>query len=73
MKPRFTKLKLTAASMCVFLCNGCGTSNEAGLKGESKAVATKPDMENVKSYGDLVKYKMQEAKAKVKGTSKGTP
>ncbi len=68
MKRRFTELTLTAVSTCVFLCTGCGPSNEAALKGESKVVATKPGMENVKSYGDLLKYKMKEAKqAKEKG------
>ena len=45
-----------------FLCTGCGPSNEGALKGESKVVATKPGMENVNSYGDLLKYKMKEAK-----------
>ena len=72
MKPRFTELKLAAVSTCVFLCTGCGPTNEGALKGESKVVATKPEMQNVKSYGDLVKYKMQEAKEKGKGTSKTT-
>jgi hypothetical protein len=72
MKRRFTELKLTAVSACVFLCTGCGPSNEAALKGESKVVETKPGMENVKDYGDLLKYKMQEAKEKGKGASKKT-
>jgi hypothetical protein len=70
MKPRFTKLMLTAVSTCVFLCTGCGESNEATLKGGSTVVATKPGMENVQGYGDLLKYKMQEAKEKGKGASK---
>jgi hypothetical protein len=72
MKPRLTVLLLTAASMCVFLCIGCGPANEGALKGESKVVGTKPEMQNVNSYGDLVKYKMNEAKEKGKGASKGS-
>lgn len=72
MKPRFAELKLTAVSTCVFLCIGCGSANEGALKGESKVVATKPGMENVNDYGDLLKYKMQEAKEKGKGASKKT-
>jgi hypothetical protein len=74
MKPRFTELKLSAVATCVFLCIGCGQANEGTLKGESKVVGTKPEMQNIQGYGDLVKYKMNEAKdkGKEKGTSKGT-
>jgi hypothetical protein len=67
MIPRFSELKLTVLSTCLFLCTGCGPANEASLKGESKAVPTKPEMQSVNSYGDLLKYRMQEAKEKGKG------
>lgn len=75
MKVRFAELKLTAVSACVLLCIGCGPTNEGALKGESKVVETKPDMQDIGNYGDLLKHKMKEAKeAKEKGTgtSKGT-
>lgn len=72
MKPRFTEFKLTVLSTSVLLLIGCGPANEGALKGESKPVATKPEMQNVNSYGDLVKFKMNEAKEKTKGTSKGS-
>jgi hypothetical protein len=72
MKPRFTELNLAAISICLFLCTGCGPANEATLKGESKVVPTKPQMENVNTYGDLLKYKMKEAKEKGNGASKKT-
>jgi hypothetical protein len=54
------------------MCTGCGTANESALKGESKVVPTKPEMQNVNSYGDLLKHQMQEAKDKGKTTSKQT-
>jgi hypothetical protein len=69
-----TLLKLTAISICMLLWAGCGTANEGNVKGESKVVPTKPEMQNVNTYGDLLKYKMQEAKeAKDKGKSASKP
>ncbi len=70
MKLRLSELKRTAVSMCLLMCIGCGPANEAALKGESKVVPTKPEMQNVNSYGDLLKYRMQEAKEKGKAASK---
>ncbi len=60
----------TAVAMCFLMCIGCGPANEAALKGESKVVPTKPEMQNVNSYGDLLKYRMQEAKEKGKAAYK---
>jgi hypothetical protein len=70
MKLRLSELMRTAVSTCLLVCIGCGPANEAALKGESKVVPTKPEMQNVNSYGDLLKHRMQEAKEKGKNAPK---
>jgi hypothetical protein len=69
---RFRAIALTvgAFTICGLPFSGCGPSNEATLKGESKVVPQNPDMPTINSYGDLLKYKMEEAKTKGKGATK---
>jgi hypothetical protein len=66
MKPRYGALALPTLATGLFLCTGCGPANEGALKGESKVVPQRADMPNLKGYGDLLQYKMQEAKEKAK-------
>jgi len=53
--------------------SGCGTSNEAGLKGESRAVPQRADLPNFKNYSEVAQYNMQKAKEQPKKGVKKAP
>jgi len=70
MKARYRALALTALALGACVYTGCGPANEDTLKGESKVAPRDPNVPDFKGYGDVMRYKAEEA-AKKKGT-KGT-
>jgi len=70
MKARYRALALPALALCACVYTGCGPANEDTLKGESKVAPRDPNVPEFKGYGDVMRYKAEEA-AKKKGT-KGT-
>jgi hypothetical protein len=76
MKRRFRALALPAVAVCVFLCTGCGPTNEEGLKGESKVVPPAPGTPEITDYAGAAKYMQEQQAAKnkaanAKGAAKG--
>lgn len=69
MKGFGESLKVAGICMLPICCMSCGPANESTLKGESRVVDTKPEMQGVKTYGDLLNYRMKEAKEKGKTAS----
>jgi len=46
----------------ILLAGGCGpASNEEGFIAGAKVVPTKPGMEHIKSYGDIMRYEQEQA------------
>jgi curli biogenesis system outer membrane secretion channel CsgG len=66
MTRRFIASAIATVTMCGLLFSGCGQSNEAGLKGESKAVPQKPDLPNFTNYSEVSQYTMQKAQEQMK-------
>jgi len=53
--------------------SGCGRSNEAGLKGGSKAVPQKADLPNFTNYSEVARYNMEKAQEQAKNGVKKAP
>ena len=73
MTPRSIASKIATLTVCGLMFGGCGPSNEAGLKGESKAVPQNPDLPNFKNFGEVNQYNLQKAKEQTKKGVKKAP
>ena len=73
MTPRSIASKLATLTVYGLMFSGCGPSNEAGLKGESRAVSQNPDLPNFKNYSEVSQYNMQKAKEQPKKGVKKAP
>jgi len=71
MKARYRALALPAIALCACVYTGCGPANEDTLKGESKVAPRDPNLPDFKGYGDVMRYKTEQAAKKkaAKGTT----
>jgi hypothetical protein len=66
MRLQTIALAIAAIAVCGVTQSGCGRSNEADLKGESKVAPPKADMPNFNNFIEFQQYNMQKAKEQMK-------
>ena len=62
MRLRYGAVALPLVALGALVLAGCGQSNEENLGGQTSQVApTKPEMSQLKTYGDAMKYQAEQA------------
>jgi len=73
MKARYRAFALAALALCCCVYTGCGPSNEDTLKGESKVAPRDPNVPDFKSYGEVMRFKTEQAAKNKGGKAKTAP